>query len=85
MSHIGQDKKILNRVKRLKGQINSIENAIEQKLCRADLTANDYAMVTAMLGSSFQGHEPEEQTRLAKRAIELLFNGIQIQKIRGIE
>jgi DNA-binding FrmR family transcriptional regulator len=30
MSHIGQDKKILNRVKRLKGQINSIENAIEQ-------------------------------------------------------
>ncbi|ENU4300419.1 metal/formaldehyde-sensitive transcriptional repressor [Acinetobacter baumannii] len=30
MSHIGQDKKIVNRVKRLKGQINSIENAIEQ-------------------------------------------------------
>lgn len=56
-----------------------IENAIEQKLCRADFTANDYAMVTAMLGSSFQGHEPEEQTRLAKRAIELLFHGIQIQ------
>ncbi len=27
MSHIGQDKKILNRVKRLKGQINSIEHA----------------------------------------------------------
>ncbi len=36
-------------------------------------------MVTAMLGSSFQGHEPEEQTRLAKRAIELLFHGIQVQ------
>ncbi|KAE9903701.1 TetR/AcrR family transcriptional regulator, partial [Enterobacteriaceae bacterium TzEc051] len=26
-----------------------------------------------------------EQTRLAKRAIELLFHGIQVQKIRGIE
>ena len=33
--------------------------------------------------SSFQGHEPEEQTRLAKRAIELLFHGIQVQKFEG--
>lgn len=30
MSHVGQDKKIVNRVKRLKGQINSIEHAVEQ-------------------------------------------------------
>ena len=28
MSHIGQDKKILNRVKRLKGQIHAIEEAL---------------------------------------------------------
>ncbi|EOQ74780.1 metal/formaldehyde-sensitive transcriptional repressor [Acinetobacter lactucae] len=31
MSHVGQDKKIVNRVKRLKGQINSIEHAVEQQ------------------------------------------------------
>ena len=29
MSHIHQDKKILNRVKRLKGQITSIEQSLE--------------------------------------------------------
>ncbi len=30
MSQFVHDKKIVNRVKRLKGKINSIENAIEQ-------------------------------------------------------
>lgn len=81
-----QDPIMLKIYERRNNALNPlIENAIEQKMCRADLTADDYAMVTAMLGSSFQGHEPEEQTRLAKRAIELLFHGIQIQKIRGIE
>ena len=54
-----------------------IDNAIQQKLCRADLTADDYAMIIAMLVSSFQGHHADEQVRLAKRAIELLFQGIQ--------
>lgn len=29
MSHLNQDKKILNRVRRLKGQINSVEDAIQ--------------------------------------------------------
>lgn len=29
MSHLNQDKKILNRVKRLKGQINAVEDVIQ--------------------------------------------------------
>ncbi len=30
MSHLHQDKKILNRVKRLQGQINAVEQALQQ-------------------------------------------------------
>ena len=36
MSHVHQDKKVLNRVKRLKGQLNAIEEALnDQKIGRA--------------------------------------------------
>ncbi|MFW1802205.1 metal/formaldehyde-sensitive transcriptional repressor [Acinetobacter nematophilus] len=31
MSHIHQDKKVLNRVKRLKGQLNAIEEALNDQ------------------------------------------------------
>lgn len=55
-----------------------INKAIEHQLCRADLTPQDFGMITAILGSSFQGHHASDQVRLAKRAIELLLNGIKI-------
>jgi AcrR family transcriptional regulator len=55
-----------------------IDKAIEHQLCRADLTPQDFGMITAILGSSFQGHHASDQVRLAKRAIELLLNGIKI-------
>ncbi len=35
-------------------------------------------MITSILGSSFQGYTSEVQDRLAKRAVELLLNGIKI-------
>lgn len=55
-----------------------IDKAIEHQLCRADLTPQDFGMIIAILGSSFQGHHASDQVRLAKRAIELLLNGIKI-------
>jgi AcrR family transcriptional regulator len=55
-----------------------IDKAIEHQLCRADLTPQDFGMITAILGSSFQGHHASDQVRLAKRVIELLLNGIKI-------
>lgn len=55
-----------------------INNAIKNKLCRSDLTAQDFGMITSILGSSFQGYTSEVQDRLAKRAVELLLNGIKI-------
>lgn len=55
-----------------------IDKAIEHQLCRPDLTPQDFGMITAILGSSFQGHPASDQVRLAKRAIELLLNGIKI-------
>ncbi|MBC68765.1 MULTISPECIES: TetR/AcrR family transcriptional regulator [Acinetobacter] len=55
-----------------------IDQAIQHHLCRPDLTTQDFAMITAILGSSFQGHTAADQVRLARRAIELLLNGIKI-------
>lgn len=55
-----------------------IDQAIKHELCRSDLTTQDFAMITAILGSSFQGHPTSDQVRLAKRAIELLINGIKV-------
>lgn len=55
-----------------------IDQAIQHQLCRADLTPQDFGMITAILGSSFQGHQASDQLRLAKRAIELLLNGIKV-------
>ncbi|OEC91627.1 TetR/AcrR family transcriptional regulator [Acinetobacter sp. YK3] len=55
-----------------------IDQAIQHKLCRPDLTPQDFGMITGILGSSFQGHQASDQLRLAKRAIELLLNGIKV-------
>ncbi len=55
-----------------------IDQAIQHQLCRADLTPQDFGMITAILGSSFQGHQASDQLRLTKRAIELLLNGIKV-------
>lgn len=55
-----------------------IDQAIQYQLCRDDLTTKDFAMITAILGSSFQGHTDQDQVQLAKRAIELLLNGIKV-------
>ncbi|RZF52679.1 TetR/AcrR family transcriptional regulator [Acinetobacter halotolerans] len=55
-----------------------IDRAIQHHLCRPDLTTQDFAMIAAILGSSFQGHNVSDQVRLAKRAIELLLNGIKV-------
>ncbi|MCH7336220.1 TetR/AcrR family transcriptional regulator [Acinetobacter sp. NIPH 2699] len=55
-----------------------IDQAIQHQLCRPDLTPQDFGMITAILGSSFQGHTASEQVRLAKRAIQLLLNGIKV-------
>ena len=54
-----------------------IDQAIVHQFCRADFTARDYAMITAILRSSFQGVNDAEQMILAKRAIDLLINGIK--------
>lgn len=54
-----------------------IDNAIAHKQCRADLTPKDYAMISAILRASFQGHDEQSQIVLAKRAVELLIHGIQ--------
>lgn len=54
-----------------------IDTAIQHQLCRPDLTAQDYALVTAILRAAFQGLDESAQIRLAQRAIELLINGIR--------
>ncbi|CAB1222551.1 DNA-binding transcriptional repressor AcrR [Acinetobacter bouvetii] len=55
-----------------------IDKAIKHNVCRADLTTQDYSMITAILRSSFQGLTETEQRHLASRAIDLLLNGIRI-------
>lgn len=54
-----------------------IDQAIRHGVCRPDLTTKDYAMITAILRTSFQGLTDKEQQQLAQRAIELLLNGIR--------
>mgnify|MGYP000541233003 CR=1 FL=1 len=54
-----------------------IDTAIQHQICRPDLSAKDYAMITAILRTSFQGLTDTEQQQLAQRAIELLLNGIR--------
>lgn len=54
-----------------------IDRAIRAKICRADLSFEDYRTIVSILASSFRGHTEQEQIRLAKRAIELLLMGIQ--------
>ncbi|MEB3754837.1 TetR/AcrR family transcriptional regulator [Acinetobacter sp. MD2(2019)] len=57
-----------------------IDRAIAAKKCRPDLTFEDYRTIVSILASSFRGHTEQEQTRLAKRVLELLFVGIQISQ-----
>ena len=54
-----------------------IDRSIESGCCRSDLTSKDYAMITAILRSSFQGLDDEAQKTLANRAIDLLINGLK--------
>lgn len=54
-----------------------IDRAIQHGVCRTDLTTKDYAMITAILRTSFQGLTDTEQQLLAQRAIELLLHGIR--------
>ena len=54
-----------------------IDQAIRYGVCRPDLTTQYYAMITAILRTSFQGLTDTEQQQLAQRAIELLLNGIR--------
>ncbi|WP_394357224.1 TetR/AcrR family transcriptional regulator [Acinetobacter chinensis] len=54
-----------------------IDQAIAHGVCRADFSSKDYAMITAILRSSFQGMDDEAQRALAKRALDLLIHGIR--------
>ena len=54
-----------------------IDQAIAHNVCRADLSTKDYALITGILRTSFQGMNEEEQIQLAKRAIDLLIHGIK--------
>lgn len=57
-----------------------IDQAIAAKVCRPDLTFEDYRTIISILTASFRGHTEQEQIRLAKRAIELLLTGIQVSQ-----
>lgn len=54
-----------------------IDQSIANQICRPDLSPKDYAMITSILRSSFQGLGDEEQMDLAKRAVDLLIHGIK--------
>lgn len=51
MSHLHLDKKLLNRIKRLQGQINAIENAIQQP----DTSCMDVLQQTAAAKGAING------------------------------
>lgn len=51
MSHVSQDKKVINRIKRLKGQINSIEQAVEQP----DISCIDVLQQVAAIKGAVNG------------------------------
>lgn len=54
-----------------------IDKAIAHNICRPDLTTKDYSLITGILRASFQGMNDEEQIKLAKRAVDLLINGMK--------
>lgn len=54
-----------------------IDTAIQHQICRPDLSAKDYAMITAILRASLQGVTERDQHDLAERAVDLLLNGIR--------
>lgn len=54
-----------------------IDQAIANGKCRPDMTPKDYAMITAILRSSFQGLDNDAQKTLASRAIDLLIDGLK--------
>lgn len=54
-----------------------IDRAIVTGHCRDDFTTQDYAMVTSILRSSLQGVNESDQMQLARRAVDLLLNGIR--------
>ncbi|MEB3768003.1 TetR/AcrR family transcriptional regulator [Acinetobacter sp. MD2] len=54
-----------------------IDRAIATQKCRPDLNFEDYRTIVSILASSFRGHTEQEQKRLATRALDLLFVGIQ--------
>lgn len=58
-----------------------IDKAIQYGLCRPDLSPQDYAMITAIMRSSFQGLNEQEQQEMAKRAVDLLLNGIRAKVV----
>lgn len=54
-----------------------IDQAIATGHCRADFTARDYSMVTSILRSALHSYTDADQEKLAKRAVDLLLNGIR--------
>lgn len=56
-----------------------IDTAIKHRLCRPDLSPEDYAMITAIMRSSFQGLNDQEQKQMAERAVDLLLDGIRVK------
>jgi AcrR family transcriptional regulator len=55
-----------------------ISKSIKNGVCRPDFRPQDYAMVTAILRASLQGHTTKDQKKIATRAVELLLNGIRV-------
>lgn len=76
---IEQDDPILIQIYKKRDAILQplINKAIANRTCRADFKPQDYAMVTAILRSALQGHTHTDQEKLARRAIDLLLNGIR--------
>ena len=54
-----------------------LRQAIAARVCRADLTAKDVVLVTGMLGSCLRGPTLAQRRRLAKRALQLLLEGLR--------
>ena len=54
-----------------------IDQAITHGVCRSDFNSSDYTLITATLRAALQGHTPSEQQKIAKRAVELLLDGIR--------
>lgn len=76
---IGHDDPILKHIYQRRDQMMQplIDQSIATGHCRADFTAQDYSMVTSILRASLQSPIDLDQEKRAKRAIELLLNGIR--------